>query len=233
MKRSKMCGIESLINTVLNTLIITLERSGNVVTIRTSVGVFSSIVVVSCLSQAHAQQANLGKHVHGVSELNILIEGNRLEIQLRAPAMNIVRFEHRARTEQQIRKVKQSEVKLNDHKALFSFYSGGCRLTQANIDLSDLIKHKTTEKNAHDHTHDHTHHKNNLDHSHEHGDVHADHSEIAAHYNCDGEDMDELSSLSFSFFDVFSAMHQINAIWITTFGQGTVPLTSQNKMIML
>jgi hypothetical protein len=229
MKRSKMCGIKSLINTVLNTLIITLERSGNVITIRTSVGVFPRIVVVSCLSQAHAQQANLGTHVHGVSELNILIEGNRLEIQLRAPAMNIARFKHRARTEQQIRKVKQSEVKLIGHKALFSFYSGGRRLTQAKIDLSDLIKHKTTEKD----THTHVHHKNNLDHSHEHGDVHADHSEIAAHYNYDGENMDELSSLSFSFFDVFSAMQQINAIWITTSGQGTVPLTSQNKMIML
>jgi hypothetical protein len=229
MKRSKMCGIESLINTVLNTLILTLERSGNVTTIRTSVGVFSSKVVVSCLFQAHAQQANLGAHMHGVSELNILIEGIKLEMQLRAPALNIVGFEHKARTEQQIRKVKQSEVKLNDHKALFSFSSGGCRLTQAKIDLSDLIKHKTTEKD----THTHDHHKNNLDHSHEHEDVHADQSEIVAHYNYDGKDMDELSSLSFGFFDVSSAMQQINAIWLTTSGQGTVPLTSQNKMIML
>ena len=197
-------------------------------TIRTSVGVFSSIFVVSCLSLAHAQQANLAAHVHGVSELNIVIGGNKLEMQLRSPAMNIVGFEHKASTEQQIRKVKQSEVKLNDHNALFSFSSGGCRLTQAKIDLSDLIEHKTTEKDAH--THDH--HKSDLDHSQEQEDEHGDHSEIVAHYYYDCEDMDELSSISLGFFDVFPAMQQINGIWITTSGQGAVALTSQNKTIM-
>ena len=90
----------------------------------TSVGVFLSIVAVSSLSLAHAQQANLGAHVHGISELNIIIEGNKLEIQLRSPAMNILGFEHKADTVQQIIKVKQSELKLHDHEALFSFYSG-------------------------------------------------------------------------------------------------------------
>jgi hypothetical protein len=227
MKLSKMCGIESLINTVLNTLIITLKRSGNVTTIRTSIGVFSSIFAVSCLSMAHAQQANLSAHVHGVSELNIVIGGNKLEMQLRTPAINIVGFEHKASTEQQIRKVKQSEVKLNDHKALFSFSSGGCRLTQAKIDLSDLIKHKTTEKDAH--THDH--HKSDLDHDHEHEDEHGDHSEIVAHYYYDCEYMDELSSISLGFFDVFPAMQQINSMLITTSGQGAASLTRSNKTI--
>jgi hypothetical protein len=198
-----------------------------VTTIRTSVGVFSSIFAVSSLSLAHAQQANLGAHEHGVSELNIVIEGNKLEMQLRSPAMNIVGFEHKASTAQQIRKVKQSEVKLHEHKALFSFSSGGCKLTQAKIDLSDLIKHKTTEKDAH--THDH--HKNDLDHSHEHEDEHGDHSEIVAHYYYDCEDMDELSSISLGFFDVFPAMQQIKSMLITTSGQGAAYLTRSNKTI--
>jgi hypothetical protein len=198
-----------------------------VTTIRTSVGVFSSIFVVSCLSMAHAQQANLSSHVHGVSELNIVIGRNKLEMQLRTPAINIVGFEHKASTEQQIRKVKQSEVKLNDHEALFSFSSGGCRLTQAKIDLSDLIEHKTTEKDAHDH------HKSNLDHNHEHEDEdeHGDHSEIVAHYYYDCEDMNELSSISLGFFDVFPAMQQIKSMLITTSGQGAASLTRSNKTI--
>jgi len=220
-----MCGIESLINAVLNTLIITLKRSGNVTTIRTSVGVFSSIFAVSCLSLAHAQQANLGAHVHGVSELNIVIEGDKLEMQLRSPALNILGFEHKASTEQQIKKVKQSEEKLNNHKALFSFSSGGCRLTQAKIDLSDLIKHKTNEKDTHEH------HKNDLDHSHEHEDEHGDHSEIVAHYYYDCEDMDELSSISLGFFDLFPAIQQIKSMLITTSGQGATSLTRSNKTI--
>ena len=194
-------------------------------TIRTSVGVFSSIFAVSCLSLAHAQQANLGAHVHGVSELNIVIEGDKLEMQLRSPALNILGFEHKASTEQQIKKVKQSEEKLNNHKALFSFSSGGCRLTQAKIDLSDLIKHKTNEKDTHEH------HKNDLDHSHEHEDEHGDHSEIVAHYYYDCEDMDELSSISLGFFDLFPAIQQIKSMLITTSGQGATSLTRSNKTI--
>jgi hypothetical protein len=225
MKRSKMLAIERLINADLNTLIITLKRSGNVTTIRTSVGVFSSIFAVSCLSLAHAQQANLSAHVHGVSELNIVIEGNRLEMQLRSPAMNIVGFEHKARTEQQIRKVKQSEVKLNDHRALFSFSSGGCRLTQAQINLANLIKKNAIEKDVHDH------HKSELDHHHEKEDEHGDHSEVVAHYYYDCEDMDDLSSLSLGFFAVFPAMQKINGIWITTSGEGAAALTRSNKTI--
>jgi hypothetical protein len=198
-----------------------------VTTIRTSVGVFSSIFALSSLSLAHAQQANLGAHVHGVSELNIVIEGNKLEMQLRSPTINIVGFEHKASTAQQIRKVKQSEVKLHDHKSLFSFSSGGCRLTQAQIDLANLIKKNAIEKDVHDH------HKSELDHHHEKEDEeeHGDHSEVVAHYYYDCEDMDDLSSLSLGFFDMFPAMQQINGIWITTSGQGAASLTRSNKTI--
>jgi hypothetical protein len=197
-----------------------------VTTIRTSVGVFSSIFALSSLSLAHAQQANLGAHVHGVSELNIVIEGNKLEMQLRSPAMNIVGFEHKASTEQQIRKVKQSEVKLHDHKALFSFSSGDCRLTQAHIDLANLIKNNVIEKDIHDH------HKSDSDSNHEHEDEAGDHSEVVAHYYYDCEDMDDLSSLSLGFFDVFPDMQQINGIWITTSEQGAAALTRSNKTII-
>ncbi len=225
MKRSKMYGIESLINTVLNTLIITLERSGNVTTTRTRADVFLSLFAVSCLSQSHAQQANLGTHVHGVSELNIVIEGNKIEIQLRTPAMNIVGFEHEASTKKQIKKVKQSEAKLHDHKALFSFSSGDCRLTQTQIDLANLIKNNVIEKDIHDH------HKSDSDNNHEHEDEASVHSEVVAHYHYDCEDMDDLSSLSLGFFDVFPAMQQINGIWITTSEQGAAALTRSNKTI--
>jgi hypothetical protein len=229
MKPSKTWVIERLINADLNTIKYRLIWSSNVTTIRTCVGVFSSIFAVSSPSLAHAQQSNLGAHVHGVSELNIAIEGNKLEIQLRSPAMNIVGFEHKAGTEQQIIKVKQSEVKLNDHEALFSFSSGGCKLNQAQIDLSDLIKSHATEKNSHTSS-KHAHHKHALDHNQEH--EYGNHSEIVAHYYYDCEDMNELSSLSFGFFDVFPTMQHINGIWITTSGQGAVALTSQNKTIM-
>ena len=139
MKRSKMCRIESLINTVLNTLIITLKRSSNVTTIRTSVGVFSSILVVFYLSQAHAQQANLGTHAHGVSGLNIVIEGNKTEIQLRTQAINIDDVQHAASTKKQINKAKQSEAKSHAQNALFSFSSVYCRLTQMHTVLANLI----------------------------------------------------------------------------------------------
>ncbi len=47
------------------------------------------------ISKANAQEnaVNLKAHVHGLSELTIVMEQKKLEIQLIAPAMDLVGFE--------------------------------------------------------------------------------------------------------------------------------------------
>lgn len=186
---------------------------------------FLSIFVISTLQFAMARQAGLGAHVHGVSELNIAIEGNKLDIQLRSPAMNIVGFEHKAVTANQIVKVKQSEALLKQHASLFSFTKGGCLLSKAEVTLPDLIEEDEASHDHHQDKHEHGH-----DHKEDHAE-HNEHSEIVAHYHYTCEDMDELSTVTLGFFDVFPAMEKIDGMWITETGQGAAVLNIDNKTI--
>ena len=48
---------------------------------------------------AAAEKRQLEAHVHGVAELNIAVEGVKATVEIRAPAENIVGFEHEARSE--------------------------------------------------------------------------------------------------------------------------------------
>ena len=71
-----------------------------------SVGVCFSLISHASdeLSQAHH-----GPHIHGLAEATIALEGKVLEIGLQSPASNIVGFEHKARTKEQIDKVQQAK----------------------------------------------------------------------------------------------------------------------------
>ena len=44
----------------------------------------------------HDEHASLAAHEHGAAQLNVALEGQRLELALESPAMNLVGFEHAA-----------------------------------------------------------------------------------------------------------------------------------------
>jgi Protein of unknown function (DUF2796) len=48
---------------------------------------------------AAAEKRQLEAHVHGVAEVNIAVEGTKATVEIRAPAENIMGFEHEARTD--------------------------------------------------------------------------------------------------------------------------------------
>ena len=172
----------------------------------------------------------LGAHVHGWSELMIAMEDKALEIELRSPATNLVGFEHKATTKKDIAAIENALSLLARHELLFSFSGGNCSLTNTTVDISGL-----TGNNDHDHDHDHDHEKNNHSHD-EHKDNHAEHdnhSDIIAnyHYNC--EEIATLTSITVDFFEIFSGIQQIRAMWITEKRQDAKTLSSKNNTIDL
>ncbi|MFT6692730.1 MAG: hypothetical protein ACJAXH_003270, partial [Colwellia sp.] len=63
------------------------------------------IGLLSLLMHINSQAAGmviLEPHVHGLSELTMTIEKQTLEIEVTSPAINIVGFEHRAKTKKSI-----------------------------------------------------------------------------------------------------------------------------------
>ena len=122
----------------------------------------SPLTVAAEHEHEHAH-TSLGRHEHGVGELDVALEGGALELELRSPAANLLGFEHAPRSAEEHRQVARLREQLSQAQALFDLPAAAdCRLTAQQLD-SPLFA--TT-----DHAHD------------EHGDAH---SEIHARYRFD------------------------------------------------
>ena len=156
-------------------------------------------------------------HLHGVAELTLAIEGNKLEISLESPAVNIVGFEHKATSKQQIKAVEQAKSILESSPRLFSFSGSDCVLQQASVDMSALI-----EQDHHDH------------HDDEHDDEHDDsHSEVSADYHYQCAQGEKLDSISVNLIALFPSFEKLKVMWLTDSQQGAAELTATSSLVRI
>jgi hypothetical protein len=81
-----------------------------------------------------AQERQLGAHEHGRGTLDIALDGARLGLQLEAPGMDIVGFEHAASTDKQKTAVEAAKKRLAAPQALFELpAAAGCVLKEAKV----------------------------------------------------------------------------------------------------
>ena len=150
---------------------------------------------------------SLGAHEHGVASLNAALDGNQLELQLESPAMNLVGFEHAAKSDADKAKVAAAKRELEQPITLFALNSGDCKATEVELE-SPLF-------GDHDHDHDHDHH------AHE-----GEHSDIHAHYRFECAKANELKQLDLAeLFKRFPATEKIQVQLIGPNGQQGVELT--------
>ncbi len=88
------------------------------------------------LAIAHADDhGSLDKHEHGVSSLNVALEGSKLEIELESPAMNIVGFEHVASSDEDKAKLASAQTALEKPLELFALpAAAGCVVQEAEVE---------------------------------------------------------------------------------------------------
>ncbi|SUD38419.1 putative zinc-binding protein [Ectopseudomonas mendocina] len=150
---------------------------------------------------------SLGAHEHGVASLNAALDGNLLELQLESPAMNLVGFEHAAKSDADKAKVAAAKRELEQPVMLFALDSGDCKATAVELE-SPLFGDAD-----HDHDHDH--------HAHE-----GEHSDIHAHYRFECAKANELKQLDLAeLFKRFPATEKIQVQLIGPNGQQGVELT--------
>ncbi|QTN47183.1 DUF2796 domain-containing protein [Ectopseudomonas mendocina] len=148
---------------------------------------------------------SLGAHEHGVASLNAALDGNLLELQLESPAMNLVGFEHAAKSDADKAKVAAAKRELEQPVMLFALDSGDCKATAVELE-SQLFGDA-------DHDHDH--------HAHE-----GEHSDIHAHYRFECAKANELKQLDLAeLFKRFPATEKIQVQLIGPNGQQGVELT--------
>lgn len=151
---------------------------------------------------------SLDAHQHGAASLNVVLDGQALELELESPAMNLVGFEHAAESAADKAKVAAARSQLQNPQALFGLNAGDCSLRETALE-SPLF-----EDDEHEHE------------GHQGDETHGEHSEIHAHYQLDCKKPDELKQLNLAeLFKRFPATTKIQVQLIGPNGQQGVELT--------
>jgi hypothetical protein len=177
--------------------------------------------VMSIYSLAKENTRQLA-HVHGLSKISVAIEKGKMVIELKSPAVDLVGFEHKAKTEYDINNVKKVQIQLEHNSDMFVLTGGSCELINTFIDLSNLINDINSAV-------PHQHHKQ----SNKENNTGNTHQEITANYYYHCEKTPELSSITINVFQLFPRVKNIQSMWITEKKQGAKLLNATNKTINL
>lgn len=162
---------------------------------------------------SHDQHA-LDSHVHGMANLDVVLEGSMLLVSLKAPAADLVGFEHQASTDEQRSQVYDMLGKMELPEILWSLpVAAEC------VRQDVQVEHDLLEE-AHDHEHDHDHHY------HAHSDVLVDY-----HYEC--AHPEHLDTVRVNLFDAFPSLHDIQVQLITEGGQKGQTLNAAQNLIRM
>lgn len=160
----------------------------------------------------HAEHGSLDAHEHGIAQLNVVLDGQALELELESPAMNLVGFEHAAESAADKAKVAAARGQLQDPQALFGLGAGDCSLSDTELESPLFEDEEHEDEHEHEEHHDH--------------DKDSEHSEIHAHYQLDCKKPGELKQLNLAeLFKRFPATTKIQVQLIGPNGQQGVELT--------
>lgn len=221
-----------------------------------------AIVAATMAAPAAAEETRgMGAHVHGVSTVEIAVEDGVMELDLRAPGMDIVGFEHEATSPGDKDAVEDAIRMFLTPEDIVTLPEGaGCRVMEVLAHLhsggdehghdhghavEEGHDHDHGEGEDHDHEHaegedhDHDHeHAEGEDHDHDHadGDDHArdggaGHSEFHVRYRFTCEDGAALTSVGFPMFGQFENAGKIEVQYVTGTGAGAAELTRGSAVL--
>ncbi|MGB0631673.1 MAG: DUF2796 domain-containing protein [Alphaproteobacteria bacterium] len=172
-----------------------------------------------------------GAHQHGVSRLNLVVDGKRLEMELVSPGSDIVGFEHAPANDADRKAISKAVAHLKDGAALFvPSAAAGCKLQSAEIEAPGAEKKEEHHRHGRGHKHDHA--RENHDHHAAKAEKEA-HSEFHAHYRYVCERPEKLTHIDAKFFDVFPSAKEIEVQAVTPGNQFRRELTAANPRLTL
>lgn len=202
----------------------TVLTSISVLLLSTTLNVSAAQIVKADYAKEHT--THLDSHVHGLSELTIVMEGTLLEMTLTSPAMDLIGFEHKASSQQDIALVENAGLLLSQSEVLFLFSGGRCVLINTSIDLASFIQGDNDEHVHHEPFNEYEHHNDHDNHVNSNS-----HSDIAANYQYRCKNKASLSSITVNLFEFFPGIHKIRTMWVKQTQQGSATLTKNNRTI--
>ena len=189
--------------------------------------IFCSLMFAGASPLALAADRHHDAHEHGVSKLNLVIEGKRVEMELESPGSDIVGFEHAPATDADRKAIVDAAERLKDGAALFvTSAAAGCNLRSAEIEVPGAEKKEKHHGHGHGHGKDkHGHHNDKADEE--------THSEFHAHYRYVCDHPEKLSHIDAKFFAVFPRAREIDVRAVTPGNQFRRELTAGNARLTL
>jgi hypothetical protein len=170
---------------------------------------------------AQTEHRELGPHEHGRGTLNIAIEGNRVSMELEVPGMDIVGFEHAAKTGKDKTTLETAKQKLSTPLSLFKLpASAGCRVTDAKVEV-ETGEHDDAAKEG-----------KTVDTS-KSSEVEHHHSEFHNLYSLECTSPTGITRIEFGYFDAFPGAEKLNVNLITPKGENKYEVTRANPILSL
>lgn len=192
-----------------------------------------ALIGLAAPTLAQEPRRQLDAHSHGEGRLAIAIEGKRLEMELEAPASDIIGFEHAPRTKAQRKTMADAKKQLGRLAGLFVLTAdAGCKLKTADVDV--LGAAAGSKAKGHDHDHGHDHGKKGKaakadDHDHDHG----SHSEFKVTYAIECAAPEKLGTVAFDYFKAFTGAQKLNVTVIGPKGQSSYVVTREKPVLDL
>jgi hypothetical protein len=185
----------------------------------------AALAICSAASAARAEEEHreLGAHEHGHGTLNIAVEDKHVSMELEVPGMDVVGFEHEARTTEQKSAVEKAKAELSKPLALFKLPApANCSVKEAKVEIEteheegeDHDAHAKEEKAEAQVCEDH----DKAEHA---GEEHEDeegHNAFHVTYALDCEKPANLTSLTFDYFKTFTGAQKLTVNVVTAKAQ--------------
>jgi hypothetical protein len=178
---------------------------------------FLSVALSYSISTVLAEESRqVDKHEHGVGELNIAIDGLLAEFEFMLPGADIVGFEYEAKSDEDLAKIENALLVLENYENLFSLTKN------SKCVLADLDYHLSGEE-----------HEEHADEEHE---EHADeesHTEFYAKYSFKCDDIKQLDKVEFSYFKNFPNSSELEVQFISDIGSNAFEVEADKPVIIL
>ena len=141
------------------------------------------VIAAVCLglatTAAHAEERRQhDAHEHGHVSMQLVLEGAELGINIEAPGMDIVGFEHAPEDDAEKGRIQQAVGQLENVTAMFALPEKAmCSVTEAHAEHASLAADKDDDHSDHKDEHKHSDHKD------DHKDEASNHSAFDAHYD--------------------------------------------------
>lgn len=209
------------------------------------IAVAATILVLASAQGAAETERQLGPHQHGHGSLNLAVEGQTVQMELEVPGVDIVGFEHKAKTAEDRAKMEAAAKTLAQPLALFILPGeAGCKVTAAKVsivgatepddDTHELDHRDHTEVEAHE-AEDHQAEEHGADErqaeEHEADEHQAEHSEFHAEYALSCSNVAAITAISFPYFEVFPNSAELAVTLITAKGQKAFEVNREHALI--